>query len=241
MIYGEILAGGKGNRMGNTEMPKQFLKLGDKPIIIHTLEKFVLCTKIDKIIIVVPKQWKQHTIDIIKKYIDMKTENRIYICEGGVNRNESIMNGIRYINNHWGINDDDIVVTHDSIRPFITNRIIEDNIKMCLKYHATDTVIPAFDTIVESENNDTITNIPVRNFMYQGQTPQSFNIKKLMDFYDSISEEEKEVLTDAAKIFVINGEKVRLVLGEVFNIKITTQFDLKLANALVKEGSSNDK
>ncbi|MEE1236675.1 MAG: 2-C-methyl-D-erythritol 4-phosphate cytidylyltransferase, partial [Turicibacter sp.] len=103
-----------------------------------------------------------------------------------------------------------------------------------------DTVVPAFDTIIASEDGVVISDIPRRDFMYQGQTPQSFNIKKLTSLYNSLTKEEKEILTDACKIFVVKGEPVKLVRGEVFNTKITTQYDLKIANALVK-GEKHDK
>ncbi|SHK18208.1 IspD/TarI family cytidylyltransferase [Tepidibacter formicigenes] len=240
MIYAEILAGGKGSRMGNTDMPKQFLNIGNKPIIIHTIEMFLLNERFTKIIITIPREWIAHTQDIINKYIDESLKEKLCVCEGGKDRNESIMNGIKYIDENFGIMDEDIIVTHDAVRPFLTHRIINDNIDMALRYGATDTVVPAFDTIVESKDNVTITDIPRRDFMYLGQTPQSFNIKKLVKLYNSLSDEEKSILTDAAKIFVVKGEEVKLVEGEVFNIKITTPYDLKLANAIVM-GDKYDK
>ena len=240
MIYAEILAGGKGSRMGNTEMPKQFLTIGNKPIIIHTLEAFTLNTRFDKIIVVTPKPWIQHTNDLIAKFLSEEVTSRICVCEGGSDRNESIMSGIRYIENNFGINDEDVIITHDAVRPFLTHRIIEENIDIALEYGATDTVVPAFDTIIASEDGVVISDIPRRDFMYQGQTPQSFNIKKLTSLYQSLTQEEKEILTDACKIFVVKGEPVKLVRGEVFNTKITTQYDLKIANALVK-GEKHDK
>lgn len=240
MIYAEILAGGKGTRMGNTEMPKQFLKIGNKPIIVHTLERFLLCSRIDKIIVITPSKWIAHTEDLINKYIPLEIKNKIHICEGGNDRNESIMKGIKYIHHTFGQNDDDIIVTHDAVRPFLTHRIIDENIDMAIKFGATDTVVPAFDTIVESIDNNIISDIPRRDFMYQGQTPQSFNIKTLVELYNSLSDEEKMFLTDAAKIFVVKGKNVRLVNGEVFNMKITTPYDLKIANALLKD-DLNDK
>ncbi len=235
MIYAEILAGGKGSRMGNTDMPKQFLSIGNKPIIIHTLESFLLNNRINKIIVVTPSEWVQHTIDLIQRYIPLENQDDIKVCSGGSDRNKSIMSGIRYIQNNFGIEDEDIIITHDAVRPFITHRIINDNIDMAIEYGATDTVIPAFDTIVESIDNKLIADIPVRSHMYQGQTPQTFKIIKLVELYNSLNEEEKMVLTDAAKIFVIRKEPVKLVDGERFNIKITTPYDLKLANALLKE------
>jgi 4-diphosphocytidyl-2-methyl-D-erithritol synthase len=231
MVYGVILAGGTGLRMGNTDKPKQFLLIGDKPIIIHTVEKFVVNDKFKKIIVLCPSQWIGHTQILIKKYIS--DSDRIVVIESGSTRNETIMNSIHYIDQTDGLSDDTVIVTHDSVRPFITHRIIEENIKYAMEYGACDTVIAATDTIVESSNDSTITNIPDRKFMYQGQTPQSFNALKLKKLYECMSEEEKCILTDAAKIFVIRGETVHLVKGEIFNIKITYPYDIKVAESLL--------
>ncbi|WP_409290562.1 2-C-methyl-D-erythritol 4-phosphate cytidylyltransferase [Peribacillus sp. SCS-37] len=233
MIYAEILAGGKGTRMGNVNMPKQFLSLNNRPIIIHTIEKFILNDRFDKILVVSPKEWINHTKDIIKKHIG--DDSRVVVVEGGKDRNESIMSGIRYIEKTAGLGEDDVIITHDSVRPFLTHRIIDENIDAALKFGAVDTVIEAIDTIIQSEDGEAISDIPVRSTMYQGQTPQSFNIKLLVDHYNSLSDEQKAILTDAAKICLIKGEKVKLVQGEVFNIKVTTPYDLKVANAIIQE------
>ncbi|MER2108114.1 MAG: 2-C-methyl-D-erythritol 4-phosphate cytidylyltransferase [Solibacillus sp.] len=232
MIYAGILAGGKGTRMGNVPMPKQFLLLNEKPIIIHTLEKFILNNKFEKIIIASPKEWIQHTKDLVKKY-QLESE-RVVITEGGADRNGSIMNIISYIEQTAGLNADDIIVTHDAVRPFLTHRIIEENIEYGLKDAAVDTVIEAIDTIVVSEDGEYLANIPVRSEMYQGQTPQTFNAIKLKELYESLTDNEKEILTDACKIFMLKGSKVRIVRGENFNIKVTTPFDLTVANAILK-------
>ncbi|HHP9971671.1 TPA: IspD/TarI family cytidylyltransferase [Listeria monocytogenes] len=232
MIYAEILAGGKGTRMGNVNMPKQYLPLKGKPIIVHTIEKFILNDRFEKIIIATPKDWINHTQDIIKKYI---FDSRVIVIEGGTDRNETIMNGIRYVEKEFGLNEDDIIVTHDAVRPFITHRIIEENIDMALEFGSVDTVIPAVDTIVESTNHDFITDIPVRGNIYQGQTPQSFNMKTIQKHYNNLTDDEKQILTDACKICLLVGEKVKLVNGGISNIKITTPYDLKVANAIVQE------
>lgn len=232
MIFGVVLAGGIGSRYGNVEKPKQFLTLGDKPIIIHTIEKFFVNRRFEKIIVLCPAQWVNHTKNIIAKSLG-KTD-RIVVLEGGSTRNETIMNSIRYIEQNYGLDDDTIIVTHDSVRPFVTHRILEDNIDYALQYGACDTVIPASDTIVESEGHEIISNIPDRSIMYQGQTPQSFCAKKLKELYESLTEEEKRILTDACKIFVIKGQPVHLVEGEVFNIKITYPYDMRVAETLIK-------
>lgn len=233
MIFAAILAGGTGTRMGNVEKPKQFLLLGNKPIIIHTIEKFYINSNFEEIIVLCPKSWINYTEDLVSKYI--KDSDKIKVIEGGELRNDTIMNAISYIEKNHDLNEEAIIVTHDSVRPFITHRIIEENIKYARDYGACDTVIPATDTIVESEDNTFITNIPNRQNMYQGQTPQSFKIAKIKELYSKLSDEEKKILTDACKIFSISGEKVFLVEGDVTNIKITYPHDLRVANSILKE------
>lgn len=230
-IFGVILAGGKGSRMGNVEKPKQFMELGGKPILVHTVEKFVIQPGFDEIIVLSPKQWLNHTQDILRKYIP--GVDKIRVIAGGDTRNETIMNAIDYIEKQFGLTDETIIVTHDSVRPFISHRILEENIQAAMEYGACDTVVPATDTIVCSENGEIISDIPDRSQMYQGQTPQSFKAKKLKELYVSLSEKEKEILTDACKIMVLKGEKVQLIEGEVCNIKITYPYDMKVAEALL--------
>ncbi|WP_405290102.1 2-C-methyl-D-erythritol 4-phosphate cytidylyltransferase [Methanobrevibacter sp.] len=233
MIFAAILAGGIGSRMGGTDTPKQFLDLGDKPVIIHTIEKFVINSKIDKIIVLTPQNFINHTNHLIHEYIGENED--IIVIEGGETRNDTLMNSISYIEENFGIDDESVIITHDSVRPFVTHRIIEDNIDAAKRYGACDTVVPATDTIVESINGATISSIPVRDYYYQGQTPQSFNIKKLFNLITSLTEEESNILTDACKIFTLKDEDVYLVEGEVTNIKITYPYDLKLANTILED------
>ena len=235
MIYAVILAGGTGSRMGGTDIPKQFLNLGDKPVIVHTIEKFVINDNIDKIIVLTPEKFINHTIHLIDEHIPSRDD--IIVIEGGETRNQTLINSIVYIDENFGIDDESIIITHDSVRPFVTHRIIEDNIKAAEKYGACDTVVPATDTIVESINGETIESIPVRDYYYQGQTPQSFNVKKLFNLINSLTEEETNILTDACKIFTLKDEDVHLVEGEVTNIKITYPYDLKLANTILEDHS----
>ncbi len=230
-VYAAVLAGGIGTRMGNVEKPKQFMEIGGKPIIIHTLEKFAVHPGLEKVLVLSPRAWVGYTSDIIKKYIPMGAD--IPVIEGGSTRNETVMNAIRYIEKDGGLDDDTIIITHDSVRPFVTHRIIEENIRYAEEYGACDTVIPATDTIVQSIQDDRIDQIPDRRFMYQGQTPQTFHAKKLKDTYEALTKEEKETLTDACKIMVLKGEHVHLVQGEVFNIKITYPYDITVAQALL--------
>jgi 2-C-methyl-D-erythritol 4-phosphate cytidylyltransferase len=216
------------------DKPKQYLQIGDKPIIVHTVEKFVACSEFEKVIVLCPNQWIEHTKNLLNKHIELT--DRVVVIQGGAVRNETIMNAINYIEENYGLAEDTVIVTHDAVRPFVTYRIIEDNIKCALEYGACDTVIPATDTIVEAVDNESISQIPDRSKLYQGQTPQSFNAMKLKELYLSLTDEEKEILTDAAKIFVMKGETVRLVDGETFNIKITYPYDITVAESLLKGG-----
>lgn len=230
MNFAGILAGGSGTRMGKTDLPKQFLSLGGRPIIVHTIEQFLISPVIEKIIVAVPENWISYTKDIVEKYCN---DERIEIIEGGSDRNGTVMNICRHIESNYKTTKDTVVVTHDAVRPFITQRIIKDNVEGCLKYGATDTVVPAFDTIVESRDGEVISNIPVRKEMYQGQTPQSFKLKEFIKINESLTEEEKAILTDACKVYVMKNKPVGLVMGETFNIKITTKHDLKMANLMI--------
>ena len=233
-IYGVILAGGQGTRMGNSDKPKQFLAIEGKPIIIHTIEKFIVNSRFAEIIVLVPRQWFAYTKDIVRKYIP--DYQKIAVIEGGKTRNETIMNSIAYIEQKGCLTDDTVIVTHDSVRPFVTYRIIEENIKYAEKCGACDTVIPASDTIVESRNGSFISGIPERSRMYQGQTPQSFRAKKLRSIYESLTEEERSILTDACKIYILKNEPVHLVEGDVSNLKITYPHDMRVAEAILGGG-----
>lgn len=232
MIFGAVLAGGVGSRMHIADMPKQFLPLGDKPIILHTLEKFLLCTRLDAIYVGVHPNWLLHMQDLVEKHLPDRKQD-IRIVAGGGDRNETIFHIIDQIEADFGQSEDHIIVTHDSVRPFVTLRIIEENIDAALRSGACDTVVGATDTIVVSQDGRLISEIPERSRMYQGQTPQSFCISLLKRLYSSLSSEEKATLTDACKICVVRDTPVELVQGEVSNLKITTVSDYKIAQAMV--------
>lgn len=232
--YAAILAGGSGTRMGNSEIPKQFLELGGKPILIHTVEKFCVSNYFDEVIVLCPDQWIRQTCDLIKRHCPL-FEGKIAVIAGGATRNDTVANAIEYIEETFGVDSDTIIVTHDAVRPFVSQRIICENIDAARSVGACDTVVPATDTIVESRDGATISAIPERRYLYQGQTPQSFNLSKLKELMCSLTEEEKAVLTDACKVLVLRGEKVALVRGDSFNMKITYPQDMRLARALLED------
>lgn len=233
MIYAVIAAGGIGSRMGNQDKPKQYLMIKDKPIIVHTVEKFFVNSRFEKVLILCPDQWVNYTQELLDKHLPKN--DKVLVLKGGSTRNETIMNAIRYIEETDGLDDETIIVTHDAVRPFVTARIIEENIEAAIKFGATDTVVPATDTIVESQDGKVLSAIPDRSKLYQGQTPQAFKAKSLKELYNSLTDEEKDILTDACKIFSMKGHDVHMISGEVHNIKITYPYDLRVAKALLDE------
>ncbi len=232
--FAAILAGGSGTRMGNPDKPKQFLMLGSKPILAHTVEKFCVSGSFDAVLVLCPETWLPQTRDLIDRYCPDYAQD-IVVVAGGATRNDTVMNSLAYIQANFQTDDETVLITHDAVRPFVTHRIIQDNLDAVRTYGACDTVIPATDTIVESLDAGTISSIPNRRDLYQGQTPQSFKLHRLKELMESLTEDEREILTDACKIYVLRGEKVALVMGEPANMKVTYPQDMRLASALVGE------
>ena len=226
MIYAVMAAGGIGSRMG-ADKPKQYIEIGGKAIIAHTAEKFLNCERISKVIVLCPADWVDYTREIF-------SETEVVVISGGDTRNETLMRAIDYIEETDGLSEDTYLVTHDAVRPFVTEEIINNNIDAMLKYGATGTVIPATDTIFQSVNGQIIDSIPDRSELYQAQTPQCFGALKLRELYQSLSDEEKDILTDGCKIYLLKGHDVHLVEGHVSNIKITYPHDLIVAEAILK-------
>lgn len=238
MVFGAILAGGTGSRMGNYTLPKQFLPLGNKPIVVHVVEKFLIHPEIDCVVVGVNPEWHQYMEDLIEKYFPNRQD--LVLVDGGTDRNSTIYNIIQAIRK-ISQNDEDVVVTHDAVRPFVTVKMISENIALATKYGVCDTVIPATDTIVYSGNHEYITDIPVRKNTYQGQTPQSFQIKLFEDVYQQMTEEELAVVTDACKMFMLKGYKVYLAQGSISNIKITYAEDYKTAQIMLNNNMGDDE
>lgn len=231
MVFAVILAGGSGTRMKSAKLPKQFLTIGGEPILRLTLDKFLACSNIDHIVLAAPAIWMAHTKDLLADV----AYSRVNVCEGGNTRQDSLYNALKFIEEHFDVDEETIVVSHDVARPFVSLRIIEDNIRGVKELGAVDTVIPATDTIVQSHDGSVISNIPDRSQMYQGQTPQSFKLRTFTRIYETLDEEYLSRVTDAARILSEHGCPVKLVQGELFNIKITTEYDFRIAEFLLGE------
>lgn len=238
MIYASILAAGTAEIKDKITLPQPYNLLGTKPIIIHTLEQFAVSPKIDRIIVVANSDWLVYTQELIKKYISIPKE--IDVISGGENKNQSISLAAKYIAENWGVNDDDIILNHDAIRPFVSQRIIDDNIAAGRKYAVANTVMPTVDTIAVSENKSTVDSIPPKSKMYSEQTPQTFNLKTFLNAYYSVPEETFKKENNTARFMLNKGYDVHLVLGDYSNLKIVTAFDVEVANAFLRR-LDNDK
>lgn len=231
MNFAAILAGGHGTRMGATDKPKQFQLLNNKPVFIHTLEKFVLMDEFEQVLLLCPAEWVEAARDLVASHLN--NTDKVVIIAGGATRSDTVKNAIAWIEENYEVDADTTIVTHDSVRPFVTYRIIQDNLAALATFDACDTVVPASDTIVVSEDGMTLSSVPLRSNLYQGQTPQSFRLQALKDVYAQLTEEEEAQLTDTCKVLVLRNIPVALVEGEPSNIKITYPVDMRLARALL--------
>lgn len=237
-IFAAILAGGAGTRMHGAGKPKQFLEIGGRPILIHTVERFLLSGEFEAVLVLVPQEWADYTRELFAEHgIDGE---RAVVITGGENRSETLMNALFYIGEHYEQNEDTILVTHDSVRPLVSQRIIRENIAAAAKYGACGTAVSATDTIARSKDGAFISEIPERALLYQQQTPQSFRALLLKRAYETLTKEERARLTDACSIFVFKGAPVYIVQGDAANIKVTYPSDLPVAEALLQYQRKNN-
>ena len=229
MVYAVILAGGSGTRMG-TEVPKQFLNICSRPVIIRSADAFLDSGLCDHVIITVPAEFTDYTRSLIKQY---RPDDNTDVIAGGKNRNSSLLNALEFIKKNKPYNGDTVVLTHDAVRPFINKRIIEDNIKAVREFGGCNTVVKCVDTVLVSDDGKFISSVPERKKLYNAQTPQSFNFKELLNIYEKMTDDEKENMTDACSVFLKYGKKVALVDGAQNNIKITYKNDIGRAEQII--------
>lgn len=230
-LYYMILAGGVGSRMNSPELPKQFLKVKDVPILVRTVRNFEDFGSFRAGVICCPVDWVEYTKATLLEYgISL---DHINVIPGGKNRNSSVKNGCKFLTTTYNVTESDIVLTHDAVRPFFDARVIKDNIEAVKEYGACNTVMPVVDSILRSGTGEFFTEHLKRAELYRVQTPQSFRLAELDNLINSLSEGELEEYTDVASIFADRGYRIKLVEGLDSNIKITTPFDLAVAEAVV--------
>lgn len=233
MIYAAILAGGVGSRMQNDSLPKQFMKIGGKPLLAYTVEAFLRCREIEHIVIAVTAGWLDYAEGILAEVFG--EELRLSVTVGGGSRLDSLVNACAALVARYDIATEDILLTHDGARPFVSVDTIRENIEKMACYDCVTTAIPSVDTVLCSENGTSAKAIPDRSTMFSVQTPQTFRFGELIAAIDSLSEEERTMLTDGAKIYLLRGKSVGIASGTSENIKITEPRDLLFAEAFLNK------
>ena len=235
MNYAVILAGGSGKRMKSIDIPKQYYEINDVPVIVYTLKTFIDIDCFDYIYLAVNEDYKRYVSDLLEKYFK-DSASKITIVNGGDERIDSIHNVIEAIDES-SINDDDIIVIHDAVRPFVTEKIIKDNIKGAREYGATVTSVPVNDTILLSTDGDYVDRIPIRKTLFHGQSPDSFNLKTFIELENKLTDEQKEIITGTSQVCTLNDYPIKMIEGDTVNFKITTDADLDLAeHIIIKKG-----
>lgn len=221
-----VVAAGKGTRFG-TQRPKQFEMLMGKPVLYYTLKALCDCDIIDEIILVTSEDMIEFCDEeIVRKYGLEKVEA---IVVGGKERYESVMAGL------MGVDiSADYVFIQDGARPLINDKIIRDGFETVVKYGTAVAAIPTTDTVKVTDNDNVVISTPDRRNTWRIQTPQIFEYKLILNAYFSLTEEDKDGITDDAMVIEKKTDvPVHLYMASEDNIKITKPDDLKLAEDIL--------
>lgn len=222
-----IIAGGSGQRM-NQDIPKQFINVNDKPVIVYTLEAFQQHPGIDAIAVVCLEGWREILNAYAKQFNITKLR---WITDGGKNGQESIKNGI------WALKDecapDDMILIHDGIRPMVSQEIISDCITKCRKNGSAVTVIPCAEAMLLSDDKLSSKETILRDKLARTQTPQAFFLEKLVWAHEEAAKRGITNSIATCTLMIELGEKVSFSTGSEKNIKLTTTDDIEIFKALL--------
>ena len=233
-----IFAGGVGSRMGTNDLPKQFLSIEDKPIIIHTIEIFEEHPEIDEIYVACLEEWIGHLMNLLKLHSIKKVKE---VFPGGETPLHSIYNALIKIKENTNA-DDTVVLLHDGVRPYLDYSVITDNITGVKEHGNAITTTPSFETVLISEDGDKVTSVPLRKNMFAGQAPQSFLLGELLDAHEQIRKTKPnyEEIVDSCTMYHLLGKPVHMVRGNFGNIKVTTERDYYILLGLLEYARSGD-
>lgn len=222
-----IIAGGSGTRM-NQDIPKQFLTVNERPVIIYTLEAFQNHPQIDSIAVVCIDGWEQVLSAYAKQFNITKLE---YIIPGGACGQESIRNGVYELEKHFS--KDDIVLIHDAIRPMVSNEIISDCIEKTKKFGNAITVIPCAEAMLQTEDGVISTGSYDRSKLKRTQTPQGFSLGFICNLHKVALEKGITNSVASCTLMIELGYQVHFSIGSEKNIKLTTVEDIDIFKALL--------
>ena len=222
MAVALILSGGTGTRMG-MDMPKQYIKVGDKPIIGYCLDIFQDITEITSIVIVADPSWHE----MLKEYIDENNIHKfMHFAEAGESRQHSILNGLKCIK-QCGVEENEFVIIHDAARPCVSKNIISTCICLLNQYDCSMPVISVKDTVYLSNDGMTISELLNRDRLFAGQAPEGCHLGSYLAINEALTDEELRMVRGTSAIAFEKGLTVGLFPGEESNYKITTKEDLE--------------
>ena len=216
--------------MKTNGIPKQFLEVHGKPILIYTLEKFENNDNIDAIIV----SCLEEKIDYCRKLINKFEITKVKaIVKGGKTGQESIYNGLKAAE-QISESKNDIVLIHDGVRPLIDDELIDNNIKCVKENGSAITCVECKETIVILDENDNIKDVTDRSRSRLARAPQSFYLKDIMGVHRKALEDGKTDVIDSCTLMRMYGREVSIVIGKSENIKITTPDDYYIFKALLE-------
>ncbi|MCI9626017.1 MAG: 2-C-methyl-D-erythritol 4-phosphate cytidylyltransferase [Clostridia bacterium] len=216
MVITCIVAGGSGTRMGHV-VPKQFLPLLGEPVLMHTVRRFLAAS--DKILIGTPP-------DYVEETKQMFPQENVTVLQGGRTRMETVQNLVLSLD----CADGDVIITHDGVRPFVSAQVLAQTVQAARQSGASGVFVPCVDTIAVSEDGAWLKQVPPRSKLYHVQTPQTFlygTLKRLLPY-------AHEGMTDLCSLALERGEKVAMVEGDYYNIKLTHPDDLTQAEQICR-------
>lgn len=235
MVHSLIFAGGVGKRMHSKSLPKQFLEVHGKPILVSTIEHFETHTEVDDIYLVCGSEWKDYACKLIEKYNIKKVKALI---DGGATALESQYNGLKEIIRQTE-SMDDIVLIHDGVRPLINEKTISDCISAVRKYGSAITVAPATETIVQAQIDTCIMKTFPRSECYLARAPQCFWLSEIFSMHERARLEHQQGFVDSCSLMLHYNYELYPVLGPVENIKVTTPADFYVYKALLDARESS--
>lgn len=225
--YVVLLAGGVGKRMGGN-IPKQFMEVQGKPIIVHTLEKFQQNPHIEKIVIVCVKDWVEQVLNLVEKFSITKS---VWITEGGDTGHDSIRNGVFFLKDK--IEPYDFIIVHDAVRPVLPQKAIDEVLRVAYENGNASSSIHCHPPIVYTEDFKSGIKDVDREHVMLTASPQAYRYSLALKCYEKAEEEGKHDFTFTSSLLIHYGERVYFAKGTTSNIKITTKEDLALFGALL--------
>ena len=226
--YVVLLAGGVGKRMGG-DIPKQFMEVDGKPIIVYSIENFQKNPQIEKIVVVCVKDWIEHLRELIAKYALTKVE---WIVEGGNTGHDSIRNGVFFLKDK--IEADDFIIVHDAVRPILPQKAIDEVLRVAHENGNASSSIACHPPIVYTEDGKSGFTDVDREHVMLTASPQVYKYSLALKCYEKAEKENKHDFTFTSSLLIHYGERVYFAKGTTSNIKVTKKEDLALFGALLK-------